>query len=351
MSNLTNLITSYSFELKLLLIIIISFLSYFALIRIVSILKNKAKKTKLIWDDILSFALEKPSKIFVLLFSLTYIIEIISQKFTFDIAEFLAHARELIIIYGIAHFSISLLNKLESVYISGAKANSDRATAINATVKLLKIIIYIVAILIIIQSFGLNINGVLALGGVSGIAVGFAAKDLLANFFGAIMIYLDRPFKIGDWIRSADKEIEGVVESIGWRQTVIRNFNKRPIYVPNSLFATITVENPSRMSHRRIDERIGVRYDDFNKLPAIMAEIKQFILEHPKIDNEQILIVNFDRFADSALEIKILCMVSEIDSKIFAAIKEELLLKIGAIIEQNKADIAYPTLTLKQTKI
>ena len=65
----------------------------------------------------------------------------------------------------------------------------------------------------------------LALGGVSGIAVGFAAKDLLANFFGALMIYLDKPFKIGDWVRSSDKEIEGIVEAIGWRQTRIRNFN------------------------------------------------------------------------------------------------------------------------------
>ena len=90
----------------------------------------------------------------------------------------------------------------------------------------------------------------------------FAAKDLLANFFGGLTIYLDRPFAVGDWIRSPDREIEGTVERIGWRLTLIRTFDKRPLYIPNAVFTTIAVENPSRMHNRRIYETIGIRYDD-----------------------------------------------------------------------------------------
>lgn len=98
---------------------------------------------------------------------------------------------------------------------------------------------------------GFSLSGVLAFGGIGGIAVGFAAKDMLANFFGGLAIYLDRPFIVGEWIRSPDHEIEGTVEHIGWRQTRVRAFNKNPIYVPNSLFSTIVVETPTRTRSSR----------------------------------------------------------------------------------------------------
>ena len=80
-----------------------------------------------------------------------------------------------------------------------------------------------------------------------------------------MFVYLDRPFAVGDWVRSPDREIEGTVENIGWRVTRIRTFDKRPLYIPNSIFSQIAVENPSRMSNRRIKETIGIRYDDASK--------------------------------------------------------------------------------------
>ena len=106
----------------------------------------------------------------------------------------------------------------------------------GAISKLIRLAVIITAALVILQTLGFSISGVLAMGGVGGIAVGFAAKDLLANFFGGLIIYLDRPFSIGDWIRSPDRAIEGTVEKIGWRVTVIRNFESQPMYVPNSIF-------------------------------------------------------------------------------------------------------------------
>jgi MscS family membrane protein len=95
--------------------------------------------------------------------------------------------------------------------------------------------------------------------------MGFAAKDMLSNIFGGLMLQMDRPFSTGDWIRSS--QFEGTVEKIGWRMTRIRTFSKNPIYIPNSIFASIPIETPSRMTNRRINEVIGIRYDDIAKIP------------------------------------------------------------------------------------
>ena len=156
--------------------------------------------------------------------------------------------------------------------------------------------------MVALQSFGYSISGVLAFGGIGGIAVGFAARDLLANFFGGMMIYMDRPFNVGDWVRSPDKEIEGTVEKIGWRLTTIRTFDKRPLYVPNSIFNNISVENPSRMSNRRIKETIGIRYDDLSKMEKIISDVKKMLKQHTDIDTTKTLIVNFNEFAPSSLD-------------------------------------------------
>ncbi|MDW2035762.1 mechanosensitive ion channel, partial [Vibrio sp. 665] len=148
--------------------------------------------------------------------------------------------------------------------------NRDETT-VQAIAKVGRLFIITIGVLTIMQAFGLSLSGLLTFGGVGGLIVGLAAKDLLSNFFGGLMIYFDRPFKVGDWIRSPDRQIEGTVERIGWRMTSIRTFDKRPLYVPNSVFSNIVVENPSRMLNRRIYEVVGLRYDDADKVPEIIT--------------------------------------------------------------------------------
>src|SRR5690606_7863144 len=156
-------------------------------------------------------------------------------------------------------------------------------TTVRAIGKLLRATVIITAGLIVLQLFGYSISGVLAFGGIGGIAVGFAAKDLLANFFGGLMIYLDRPFAVGDWIRSPDREVEGTVEYIGWRLSRIRTFDQRPLYVPNSVFMNIAVQNPSRMTNRRIFENVGIRYEDGDKMAAIIDNVRTMLENHAEI--------------------------------------------------------------------
>jgi MscS family membrane protein len=160
------------------------------------------------------------------------------------------------------------------------------------------------------------------------------------------MIFLDRPFSVGDWIRSPDREIEGTVEHIGWRLTSIRTFDKRPLYIPNSVFTTITVQNPSRMSHRRIYETIGVRYDDVDELPSIIADVEKMLRDHPDIDDSQTLMVNFNAYAPSSLDFFIYTFTHTTVWTEFHVIKQDVLLKIHDIIARHGAQIAYPTSTV-----
>lgn len=222
---------------------------------------------------------------------------------------------------------------------------NDRTT-VDAVSKVLRASAIITTLLVVLQTLGFSVSGVLAFGGLGGIAVGFAAKDMLANFFGAFMIYWDRPFKVGDWVQSTEREIEGYVEHIGWRLTCIRSFEKRPIYVPNSLFSTITLTNVTRMTHRRIKEIIGVRYDDASRINGITSEIEQMLINHPGIDETQFLVVNFQEFGPSSLNILVYTFTHATGWKEHLNVKQEILLKINEIITAHGAQIAFPTMTL-----
>ena len=228
---------------------------------------------------------------------------------------------------------------------AGISTSMDHAT-VSAFAKLLRLSIIITVSLVVLQSLGYSISGVLAFGGIGGIAVGFAAKDLLANFFGGLMIYMDRPFKVGDWIRSPDKNIEGVVEDIGWRLTRIRTFDKRPLYVPNATFASISVENPSRMSNRRIYETVGVRYCDIDTLSVILVDVRQMLEQHPEIDTKQTLMVNFNKMAESSLDFFVYTFTKTTNWEHFHKVKEDVLFKVAKIIQQHNAQVAFPTSTL-----
>jgi MscS family membrane protein len=223
------------------------------------------------------------------------------------------------------------------------RGESVDRTTIDAISQLLRIAVLIAAFLVALQSLGFSIEGVLAFGGIGGIAIGFAAKDLLANFFGSLIIYFDRPFAVGDWIRSSDRQIEGTVESIGWRLTSIRTPDKRPLYVPNSVFTTISVENPSRMTHRRINETVGIRYDDIGEVAGIVEDIRAMLRAHSGIDSNQSIIVNFFQFSESSLDIMVCTFTRTTVWIEFQEIKQDVLLKIAQIIDRHGAQIAFPT--------
>lgn len=298
-------------------------------------------KTATLWDDAAIEAIRKPLSYLIWLLGISYAAQLLGLQLAALIRDI---GIIVLVTWSLTRFVRNVeRNIVHEGEIKGAPI--DRTTA-DAITQLLRISIVITATLVGLQTLGFDISAVLAFGGIGGVAVGFASKDLLANFFGAIMIYLDRPFSIGDWVRSPDRQIEGTVERIGWRLTVIRTFDKRPLYVPNAVFTSITVENPSRMTNRRIYETIGVRYNDAAALPAIIKAVEQMLRQHSEIDQDQTLMVNFNRFAESSLDFFVYTFTKTTNWQQYHAIKQDVLFKINTIIEQHGAEVAFPTTTV-----
>jgi MscS family membrane protein len=259
-------------------------------------------------------------------------------------------ARDVALVLCLAWLLLRLIRKLtEQVLAAHAgQPEGPDTTTVDAISKLARLVVVGVALLTAAQTMGLSVSGLLAAGGIGGVAVGFAAKDLLANFFGGLTIYLDRPFAVGDWVRSPDRDIEGTVEHISWRHTRIRRFNKNPLYVPNAAFTTIAVENPSRMSHRRIKLVLGLRYKDAGRVPAIVEDLRAALVAHPEVDTTQPTIVNLDALGASSLDIVIHTFTCTTDWVRYHALRQELLLTMLAIVDQHGASLAWPTHTIYQ---
>ena len=284
----------------------------------------------------------------ILVVGLGFALDIIRSEAEAVIFEAVDPVRTVSIIVILAWFLVRLIKQGEDGIIAQREAVGEPydRTTLDAIAKLLRVSVTIAATLVALQTLGFSVSGVLAFGGIGGLAVGFAAKDLLANFLGGLTIYLDRPFAVGDWIRSPDRDLEGTVEHIGWRLTRIRTFDKRPLYVPNSTFSTIAVENPSRMHHRRIYETIGIRYEDAGKMAAIVSDVEQMLRSHPEIETQATLMVNFTTFAPSSLDFFIYTFTKTTDWAKYHQVKQDVLLRIIEIVETHNAEIAFPTSTV-----
>lgn len=310
-------------------------------------LAKQFERTRNLYDDALLAAARKPVGWAIWSFGILFAAEVAGRDSTSEVFDHLDPIRDVVAIALLAWFASRFIRFAEGHATDPeyGRMVMDKATA-TAIGKLLRASVAITAILMALQSLGFSVTGVLAFGGLGGVAVGFAARDLLANFFGALMLFLDRPFSVGDWIRSPDRDIEGTVEEIGWRLTRIRTFDQRPLYVPNSAFTTMTVENPSRMRNRRIYEIVGVRYDDLAVLKNVIDDIRDMLVRHEAIDTGRTLIVNFLSFGASSLDIMVYTFTKTTAWTEFHVVKEDVLLKIAAIVEGRGAEMAFPTRTL-----
>jgi len=337
-----------SWHIQILIVISVTLLLSLLLKGILWNLHGHSKKTKTPWDDAFIQSLKAPTTILVWVIGLAFAANIAKEETQAAIFNAIEPMRDAGVIIVIAWFFWRFIkNAQKSIAVQKeAKGLEIDQTTVYAVCKLLHLSLLIITSLVMLQTLGYSISGVLAFGGIGGIVIGFAAKDLLSNFFGGLMIYLDRPFAVGDWIRSPDRDIEGTVEHIGWRQTRIRTFNKRPLHVPNAIFSTIAVENPSRMSHRRIYETIGIRYDDADKMSVITDDVKQMLMIHPEIDNSQTMIVNFNAFSPSSMDFFVYTFTKTTDWIKFHEIKHDVLLKINEIILKHGSQTAFPTSTL-----
>ncbi len=158
------------------------------------------------------------------------------------------------------------------------------------------------------------------------------------------MLHINRPFMIGDFIHLPEQEVEGYVEEMGWNLTTLRDKDKRPVYLPNSMFSSAFVVNGARMTHRRILEKVGVRYDDFEKIPALVENLKKAISHHPDIDTHLPILVVLNGFGSSTLDllIDVYTLKTRYDQFLFS--KHQVLLLIYQEVMKAGAEMPCPTM-------
>ncbi|SDL71162.1 MscS family membrane protein [Franzmannia pantelleriensis] len=312
------------------------------------------QRTRSRWDDAVVMAFRRPLRVWIWGFALLSVAAFLVARFELDWSDGEAiKIRSLFTLLMLAWVGLRMVKQVEQRLLfppPGHPAKPIDASSASAISKVVGASVLVVVSLLALERLGVQLSGILAFGGVGGIMVGFAARDVLANFFSGLAVHLDDPFKVGDWIRSPDREIEGVVEDIGWRLTRIRTFDSRLLFVPNSAFSTITVENPSRMHHRRIFQTLGLRYQDMTQVRAVVAAIREMLESHEYIDHDQPMLVNFTGVGEHTLDVMLHVYTATTDWAEHQDIQQDVLLRIADILDEHDAALALPVreLTLNQ---
>jgi MscS family membrane protein len=208
--------------------------------------------------------------------------------------------------------------------------------------KALKTFIVVIAVLVTFQNMGLNITSMLASLSIGGLALGLAAQDTVANFFGAVSVFADKPFQIGDFVKL--EAIEGTVESIGLRSTRIRNPDGFLITVPNKTMGNATIINITRRPTIRTIMDLGLTYDTpVAKVRRAVKILNEVYKSHAKTKD---LIVSFNQFAASALNIRVIHWWDGANYKEYMAGLQELNLTVQERFEAEKISFAFPTQTV-----
>ena len=333
--------------LLVLVAVLLDFLQRQLIKRITVIVRNSSN----LWDDALLDAIPRPLSLVIWIVGITMAAQLVPATVEGQILhdDVVVTIRQVGVLGALTWFIVNFVLNLEDSIIATAKAQGRKVdqTTVKALGRVVRITVIVTSVLVGLDTLGFNVAGLMAAGGIGGLAIGFASKDMLANLFGGLTVFIDRPFGIGDWIIIKTNGIEGVVEHIGWRQTTIRKFDKRPVYVPNAIFTTASVENPSRMTNRRLNETIGIRYKDINSMNAITRDVKTMLTDHPEIDESLTLMVNFNAIGESSMDFFIYCLTHTTDWQRYHEIKQDVLLKINTIIEQHGASVALPVRRLQ----
>lgn len=311
------------------------------------IIFKAAQKTSGKMDDMLLKSLNKPAEFLIVVLGIYISIEVLHLPTEpNNIDQIARNLVQVLLTFTFGWFCFNAVSLLE-LWL-GHWAGRTESVLDDQLVpfirKSLRIFIVFLAILMLVQNLGYSISGLLASLGLGGLAVALAAKDSLSNIFGSIMILLDRPFLVGDWIKAGD--LEGTIDEIGFRSTRIRTFAKTQITIPNSVLMNMAIDNYSRMPKRRIKLSVGLTYDTTPKqMRQAVADIKQMLRSHPAIDQDFFL-VNFTDFGASSLDIMVYCFTTSTVWTEYLEAREDICLRIMDLLEKIGVEIAFPSQTL-----
>ena len=329
-------------------------------------LKRKKKTGATMLQSIL-LGIGRPLRTFIYLFGLWAAATVLMGMEVKKLAEasYIGTALAILVLFS-ATWTLKRIADESRTFVKAQRARTDGGYDDFSAIEAIHVgslaLIYLSAGLILLGIMGVPPSALAGLGvagGLGAYALTMANQILISNIFAGFVLYFDRPFGPGDWIITDNGRIEGTVVRIGLRLTMITGFDQRPIYVPNSTFNSTPTTNASRMNNRRIKQFVGVRYADFSKLETIMTDIRTYLGEHPQIDQNRTTLVNLVNgstnmgstiegcFGNSSINFQVYTFTKITNWVRFQNIQDEIMLRIGQIVLDNGAEIAFPTTTLE----
>lgn len=311
---------------------------------VIGFLNKLASKTKTSLDDQIINAIKVPARFITVVLGIYLALRIL--QLDGETGDFLSHTVRSAIAFSIFWAAYRASSTI-SIFLT--KLTEKTGTEIDNILihflqNSLKVLIIVIGIIVIIQEWNYDVAGLLASLGLGGLAFALAAKDTASNLFGGITIMLDKPFAIGDWIKTPN--VEGIVEEIGFRSTRVRTFAQALVTIPNTLVTNDPVINWSKRGKRRISFRLGVTYDTTTEqMKECVKQIRYMLENHPKVSSDTIF-VYFENFGESALNIFIYLFAETVIWQEFLEIQEDINLKIMGIIEKLGLSIAFPSQSL-----
>ncbi len=215
----------------------------------------------------------------------------------------------------------------------------EAITSIIATI--FRMLIVMLAFVTVAREWNYDISAFIASLSIGSLAVAFAAKDALANVFGSMIILLDKPFSVGDWVMA--NGIEGIVEKVSFRSTCIRTFPQELVYIPNSLLSNTPITNFTLREKRRINFTLGLTYNSTAaQIEKLIASLKEYLSSHPMIDSKDIR-VHFVKYNDSSLDVQVTCYALTGSHVEYLNILQEINLHTLALIEAAGVSCAFPS--------
>lgn len=306
-------------------------------------LKHWTKRTETQLDDLLLELLNGPVKVISFVIFLRIGLDVF--QWPEAVQKILTKGFTVIVAITITYATLKLVDLLMNYWHMRASADSDQAfreQVFPIIRKAFKAFVVVVAALVTLSNVGVDITAAIASLSIGGLAVGLAAQDTLANLFGAVAIFLDKPFHIGDRIRV--ESVDGMVETIGLRSTRIRGLDGHLVTIPNKLMGNAIITNITRRPTIKTEMNIGLTYDTpAEKVKRATAVLEEIFRANPKTAD---LIISFNKFGDSALNIFVVHIWSGTNGKEHFAAMQELNLKIKERFDAEKIEFAFPTQTV-----
>lgn len=285
-----------------------------------------------------------PLCVYIWFATLVLCIDVISDHLFSD----LVHMRSQTIVFigavvVLAWYALRLKKKFIDNLLQKSRTSKNvlDASRIDGVSKAVSVAILIIAFFFFMEVTGISVNTLIAFGGISGLAIAISSQEVIANFFGGIMVYVNRQFSLGERIKLPQSDLEGTIEEIGWYQTRLKTVEEQPLYIPNSTFTKANVINESRKVLRKCKEIFYLRLEDLDKVPQILSDLRANLQMTEGVDQSKDILTYIQTIDSQYIEVYVVLysrLIKDID---FFAFRDILLLQIQKVIQKHGAALAH----------